>query len=65
MTMILAFLGAFSPENRGTLVNILLVLFVLLSYINGYFSTWFYTSFGGKHIKRVIILSGTLVPCIP
>ena len=63
-TITLALLGYISPENRGTIINLLLVLYVLFSYTNGYYSSRFYSSFGGKHLKRNIFLSGTLLPCI-
>ena len=62
MTIILAYFGTYSPENRGSFINILLLFFVLLSFVNGYCSTWLYSSFGGKHIKWSMRLSGTLVP---
>lgn len=62
-TVTLALLGYISPENRGTIINLLLVLYVLFSYTNGYYSSWFYASWGGKHLKKNIVLSGTLLPC--
>ena len=63
-SIVLALCGYISPENRGTIVNLLLVLYVLFSYSNGYYSTFFYCSWGGKSVKRTILLSGTLLPCI-
>ena len=64
MAIILGYFGTYSPENRGSFINILLLFFVLLSFVNGFYSTWLYSSFGGKHIKWSIRLSGTLVPSI-
>ena len=64
LAIILGYFGTYSPENRGSFINILLLFFVLLSFVNGYYSTWLYSSFGGKHIKWSIRLSGTLVPSI-
>ena len=62
-TITLALLGYISPENRGTMINLLLLLYVLFSYTNGFYSSWFYASWGGKHLKKNILLSGTLLPC--
>lgn len=64
ISMLLALLGMISPENRGMILNILLALYVAMSYVNGYFTLYFYHSWGGTHFKRAILLSGTLLPCV-
>lgn len=62
LSLILAVCGYVTPENRGVTFNLFLVLYVVLSYFNGYYSLWFYVSWGGKNLKRTILLAATFVP---
>ena len=63
-SVVLALCGYISPESRGTIINLLLVLYVVFSFANGYVATHLYLSWGGKHTKQTILLTGTLLPCV-
>lgn len=63
-SVLLALAGMVTPENRGVALNLLLALYVLMSFLNGHVSLFFYRSWGGVHFKRAILLAGTLLPTV-
>ena len=62
LTLLFSFFGSYSPENRGTIVNLLLLFYILLSFVNGYLATRLYVSFDGKQIKRLIAVTASALP---
>ena len=61
-----AFLGLCAAVNVASnlTLNLLLALYVLMSFLNGHVSLFFYRSWGGVHFKRAILLAGTLLPTV-
>ena len=58
LTMIFAMLGIFSPDERESLAMILMLLYVIMGYIAGYFTGRIYKSFSGtKWRKAAVTLS--------
>ena len=56
-------LGSFSPEHRGNFIDTMLVFYVVSSFAGGFTAVYLYSSFGGKHVKKLILLTATLLPC--
>jgi len=64
VTMIFAVLGFLSPANRGGLTTALVVLFVVMGVLAGYFSSRTYKLFKGIHTKKNTIITATFFPGI-
>jgi len=64
ITMVFAVLGFLSPANRGGLTTAMLVLFVWLGVLAGYFSTRTYKMFNGKNWKKNTIVTAFFFPGI-
>lgn len=62
VTLGFACLGFLSPANRGALMTCVLVLFVCLSAVGGYFSARVYKTVGGERWKTNVILTAFLFP---
>lgn len=63
-TMLCALLGLLSPDNRGSLLTALLLIFVFMGTFAGYWSARVYKLFHGKEWKRSTILTAVLYPGI-
>ena len=63
LTAVAAILGSFSPEHRGNFIDTMLVFYVCSSFPAGFTAVWLYLSFGGKHVKKLILLTASLLPC--
>ena len=61
-TTLAAALGFLSPANRGSLVTMIVVFYVLCGACAGFVSSRFYKMFGGEQWKRNILLTATAVP---
>jgi transmembrane 9 superfamily protein 2/4 len=61
-TMVCALLGLTTPENRGSLVTTLLLLFVFMGSFAGYCSARVYKLFGGKEWKKNTFLAAVWYP---
>ena len=57
-----ALVGLTSPANRGGLLTTLLLLYVFMGSIAGFFSARFYKLFGGKQWKQSTLLTSCLYP---
>uniref|UniRef100_A0A7M5UXH4 Transmembrane 9 superfamily member n=2 Tax=Clytia hemisphaerica TaxID=252671 RepID=A0A7M5UXH4_9CNID len=62
ITLGFACLGFLSPANRGALMTCVLVLFVCLSAVGGYFSARIYKTLGGERWKTNVMLTAFLFP---
>jgi transmembrane 9 superfamily protein 2/4 len=62
ITCIAAALGFLSPANRGSLMTMIVVFYVLCAVFAGYASARFYKMFGGENWKRNVFLTATSVP---
>jgi len=62
ITLGFACLGFLSPANRGALMTCVLVLFVCLSAVGGYFSARLYKTLGGERWKTNVMLTAFLFP---
>lgn len=63
-TLAFAAIGFLSPSNRGNLMVALLVLFVLMGILAGYFSSRTYKMFKGKRWQLCTTLTATFFPGI-
>ncbi|KAJ2747932.1 Transmembrane 9 super member 2 [Coemansia sp. BCRC 34301] len=63
-TLAIAVLGFLSPSSRGSLTTAMLLLYIVYGFSAGYNSAHSYHSFGGKSLKRIIILTTLFVPGI-
>jgi transmembrane 9 superfamily protein 2/4 len=63
-TLIFAMIGFYTPEKRGSLLTIMIFLFVFLGVIAGYYSERFYKMFGGKAWLKNSLLTAFLYPSI-
>lgn len=64
ITLLFACLGFLSPANRGALMTMAMILFVLLGTPAGYVSARIYKSFGGLKWKSNVILTALFSPGI-
>lgn len=62
ITLGFACLGFLSPANRGALMTCVLVLFVCLAVMGGYFSARIYKTVGGERWKSNVMLTSFLFP---
>lgn len=62
VTLIFSVLGFLSPENRGSLLTTVPVLFVLMGVFAGYYSAHVYKMLGGAEWKRNTLLTALLLP---
>lgn len=62
VTLGFACLGFLSPANRGALMTCVLVLFVCLASVGGYFSARIYKLVGGERWKSNVIFTSFLFP---
>jgi transmembrane 9 superfamily member 2/4 len=63
-TLIFAIFGFLNPEKRGSLLMIMIFLFVFMGVIAGYFASRFYKMFGGKEWLKMSMLTAFLYPSI-
>ena len=55
-SLFISVLGFFYPENRGNLLNYMIIIFCFLGIVNGYVSNFVYKNNGGKNwIKNTLI----------
>jgi len=64
ITLVFACLGFLSPANRGALMTCVLVLFVCLGTVGGYFSSRMYKMIGGERWKTNVLMTSFLFPGI-
>jgi transmembrane 9 superfamily protein 2/4 len=64
VTIVCAYLGLVSPQNRGTLLTALVLIFVFMGSVAGYASSRVYKLFNGKDWKQCTLLTATLFPSI-
>jgi len=64
VVMVFAVLGILSPANKGALTMSMLVLFVWMGIVAGYFSTRTYKNLGGEKWKRNALLTALFFPGI-
>lgn len=64
VTLIIACLGFTSPANRGGLMSLLLLLFVTLAFVSGYFAARMYTKLGGEKSWMLIFKVAVFLPSI-
>jgi len=62
VTMFFAWLGFLSPARRGSLVMMVIVMYVLFGATAGYTSSRLYKSFRGRAWQRCTVLTATLIP---
>lgn len=65
VSLLLALVGFISPESRGSLPTVILVLFAFMGIINGYTTLRLYKMFQGKSWKTVSLLAALAFPAIP
>ncbi|KAJ1833832.1 Transmembrane 9 super member 2 [Coemansia sp. RSA 2711] len=61
-TLAIALLGFLSPSSRGSLATAMLLLFIVFGFSAGFNSAHLYHSFGGRSLRRVIIMTVLFVP---
>lgn len=61
-TMIFAVLGFLSPANRGGLLTAMIVLFVVMGVLAGYFSSRCYKMFHGRKWKKNTLVTAFFIP---
>jgi len=59
-----AMLGFLSPANRGSMLTVSMLLFVLMGSVAGYTSAVTYKAFKGVHWKALTLLTAFLYPGI-
>jgi len=64
LTLIFAALGFLSPANRGSLMTTLLLLYVFMGILAGYFSARCYKMFGGTNWQRETLQTALLFPTV-
>ena len=64
LTLIFAALGFLSPANRGSLMTTLLLLYVFMGILAGYFSARCYKMFGGDNWQRQTLQTALLFPTV-
>ncbi|KAJ3358718.1 hypothetical protein HDU91_005141 [Kappamyces sp. JEL0680] len=62
LTVVIAALGFLSPSNRGSLVTVMVVFYVLFGSLAGYFSARVYKMCGGQAWKQNVLMTALLVP---
>jgi transmembrane 9 superfamily member 2/4 len=62
VTLVLAALGFLSPSNRGSLLTVMLVFYVLFGSIAGYISSRIYKVCGGQAWRQNVLMTSLLVP---
>lgn len=62
VTLLFALLGFLSPSNRGALSTVMLLVFVVFSFVAGYVSSRTYRTLGGEAWKLNMALTPMLVP---
>jgi transmembrane 9 superfamily protein 2/4 len=63
-TLVFAMIGFYTPEKRGSLLMIMILLFVFMGVFAGYYSSRFYKMFGGKDWLKNSLLTAFLYPGI-
>jgi transmembrane 9 superfamily member 2/4 len=63
-TMVCALLGLLSPQNKGGLLSALLLIFVFMGSVAGYWSARVYKLFHGKEWKRNTMFTAVFYPTI-
>ncbi len=64
VTMICALLGLLSPQNKGGLLSALLLIFVFMGSLAGYWSARVYKLFHGKEWKRNTVFTALFYPTL-
>ena len=64
VTMVCALLGLLSPQNKGGLLSALLLIFVFMGSLAGYWSARVYKLFHGKEWKRNTVLTALFYPSL-
>jgi len=62
ITLAFAVLGFLSPSNRGSLMTVMLMFWVVFSYASGFVSARMYKMFGGECWKQNVGFSAFLLP---
>lgn len=62
VTITMAALGFLSPTNRGSLITVMLVCYVLFGGISGYVSARIYKLCGGQSWRRNVLLNCSMIP---
>ncbi|CAO3622305.1 unnamed protein product [Cunninghamella echinulata] len=61
-TLVFAVLGFLSPSNRGALATVMIILFMVFSFISGFVSARLYKMNGGESWKTNMLLTATFFP---
>lgn len=64
ITLLAASIGFLSPANRGTLLTLMIIFFVLMGCLAGYWSTRFYKMFKQSKWLDNALLTATLYPSL-
>lgn len=64
VVVVFAALGFLSPANRGSLVSALMVLFVLMGIVGGYFSARMYKTLNGQGYQKTTLLTAFGFPTL-
>merc|ERR1711871_348688 len=64
VVVVFAALGFLSPANRGSLVSALMVLFVLMGIVGGYFSARMYKTLNGQGYQKTTLLTAFGFPLL-
>ena len=62
ISLFISVLGFFYPENRGNLLNYMIIIFCFLGIVNGYVSNFVYKNNGGKNWIKNTLISCILFP---
>ena len=62
LTLIFAALGFLSPANRGSLMTTLLLLYIFMSILNGYYCSKYYKMFGKTNWQKQTLFTSLLFP---
>jgi transmembrane 9 superfamily protein 2/4 len=62
VSLALAAIGFFSPQNRGSYIQLMLLLFTFLGIASGYVSARIYKMFKGEDWKTTTLWAGLIVP---
>lgn len=64
VTLVFAVLGFLSPSNRGMLVTVMILFYLVFAYIAGYVSARLYKMFGGESWKKNVVFTSLFVPSV-
>ncbi len=63
-TLIFSWIGFLTPENRGSILTVVVLLFVFMGVFSGYYSARFYKMFEGEKWLKNALLTAIIYPSL-